>query len=75
MKCSEYCRAQELGIALPEATPAFNVGLLYEAEGIEPIELIIPKEFPLTPVKVLREIVLQQKPIWYNVVPMALKQD
>jgi len=46
LKYSEYCRAQELGIELPEATPAFQVGLLY-GEVVEPIEVIKPDDFPL----------------------------
>ncbi len=48
MKHTEYSRNQELGISLPEATPTFNVGLLYEMEGTEPIELIKPDEIPLS---------------------------
>ena len=44
---AKYCRAQELGIELPEATPAFQVGLLYE-EGVEPIEVTKPDDFPLS---------------------------
>jgi hypothetical protein len=43
---AKYCRAQELGIELPEATPAFQVGLLYE-EGVEPIEVTKPDDFSL----------------------------
>jgi len=44
---AKYCRAQELGIELPEATPAFQVGLLYD-DGVEPIELVKPDDFPLS---------------------------
>ncbi|MFC1761165.1 hypothetical protein ACFL6U_03695 [Planctomycetota bacterium] len=47
LKYSEYCRGRELGIDLPEASPSFNVGLLYE-EGCEPIEVIKPNDFPLS---------------------------
>ncbi|MFC1652697.1 hypothetical protein ACFL3F_03150 [Planctomycetota bacterium] len=46
LKFSQYCRARELGIELPEAIPSFNVGLLYE-EGVEPIEVIKPDDFHL----------------------------
>ena len=46
LKYVEYCRAQELGIELPEATPSFQVGLLY-GEAVEPIEVIKPDDFPL----------------------------
>jgi len=44
---AKYCRAQELGIELPEATPAFQVGLLYD-DGVEPIEITKPEDFPLS---------------------------
>ncbi|MFC1653128.1 hypothetical protein ACFL3F_05350, partial [Planctomycetota bacterium] len=47
LKYSQYCRARELGIELPEATPTFNVGLLYE-DGCEPIEVTKPDDFPLS---------------------------
>jgi len=47
LKYVEYCRARELGIELPEATPAFQVGLLY-GEAVEPIEVIKPDDFPLS---------------------------
>lgn len=43
---SEYCRAKELGIALPEAEPVFRVGLL-SGEAVEPVEVVRPKDFPL----------------------------
>ena len=46
LKYVEYCRARELGIELPEATPAFQVGLLY-GDAVEPIEVIKPDDFPL----------------------------
>ena len=46
LKFSEYCRARELGIELPEAEPAFRVGLL-TGEPVEPIEVTRPKGFPL----------------------------
>lgn len=44
---AKYCRAQELGIELPEATPAFQVGLLYD-DGVEPIQLVKPDDLPLS---------------------------
>lgn len=43
----EYLRARQLGIILPEATPTFRVGLL-SSDPPEPIELVMPKEFPLS---------------------------
>ena len=46
LKYREYCRAKELGIELPEATPSFQVGLLY-GEIVEPIEIVKPDDFPL----------------------------
>jgi len=46
LKYVEYCRAKELDIELPEATPAFQVGLLY-GDAVEPIEVIKPEDFPL----------------------------
>ena len=46
LKYAEYCRAKELGIELPEATPSFQVGLLY-GEVVEPTEVIKPDDFPL----------------------------
>lgn len=42
----EYLRAKELGITLPEATPTYKVGLL-TGDTPEPIEVTMPKEFPL----------------------------
>ena len=47
LKYAEYCRAMELGIDLPEATPAFQVGLLY-GEASEPVEVVKPEDFPLS---------------------------
>jgi len=46
LKYVEYCRAKELGIELPEATPSFHVGLLY-GEVVEPVEIVKPDDFPL----------------------------
>jgi hypothetical protein len=43
----QYRRAQELGLALPEATPTFQVGLLSTCEAPEPVEVTRPKDFPL----------------------------
>lgn len=43
----QYVRARELGIALPEATPTFQVGLLSMSEPPEPVEVTMPKDFPL----------------------------
>lgn len=43
----EYLRAQELGITLPEATPTFDVGLLSNPDAPEPVEVVMPKDFPL----------------------------
>jgi hypothetical protein len=43
----QYLRARELGIALPEATPTFRVGLLSTSEFPEPVEVSMPKDFPL----------------------------
>jgi hypothetical protein len=43
----EYSRAKELGITLPEATPAFDVGLLSNPDSPEPVEVTMPKDFPL----------------------------
>lgn len=46
LKFSEYCRAKELGIELPEAEPAFTVGLL-TGEPVEPVAVVKPADFPL----------------------------
>ena len=43
---AEYKRAKELGIKLPEAEPVFTVGLLC-GDTPEPIEVSMPKDFPL----------------------------
>ena len=42
----EYLRASELNIYLPEAKPTFTAGLL-TGESPEPIEVEMPKDFPL----------------------------
>ncbi len=47
LKYSQYCRGRELGVDLPEATPCFQVGLLFE-EDCEPVEVTQPKDFPLS---------------------------
>ncbi len=46
LKFTEYLRAKELGIELPEAEPAFQVGLL-TGEPVEPVEVTKPKDLPL----------------------------
>lgn len=38
----EYLRARELGIELPEAQPAYHVGLLHEDMGPAPVEVVMP---------------------------------
>ena len=43
----QYLRAQELGIALPEATPTFQVGLLSSSDPPEPVDVPMPQDFPL----------------------------
>lgn len=43
----EFLRAKELGIILPEATPKFTVGLLANMDAPEPVEIVMPKDFPL----------------------------
>jgi hypothetical protein len=43
----QYLRARELGIELPEATPTFKVGLLSGCDAPEPVEVRMPKDFPL----------------------------
>jgi hypothetical protein len=45
---NEYLRAQELGIQLPEAQPTYTVGLIHSDMGPEPVELAMPKDFPLS---------------------------
>jgi hypothetical protein len=44
---NEYLRAKELGINLPEAKPKFDVGLLTGMDSPEPVEVVMPKDFPL----------------------------
>jgi hypothetical protein len=46
LKFSEYCRAKELGIQLPEAQPVYRVGLLCD-EPTEPVQVVKPPELPL----------------------------
>jgi hypothetical protein len=46
LKFSEYCRARKLGIELPEAQPAFSVGLL-TGDTVEPVAVVKPAELPL----------------------------
>jgi hypothetical protein len=43
---AEYKRAKELGIPLPESEPVYEVGLL-SGDTPEPIEVPMPKDFPL----------------------------
>ena len=43
----QYVRARELGVTLPEATPTFQVGLLATCDSPEPVEVTMPKDFPL----------------------------
>ena len=43
---AEYKRAAELGITLPESEPVLDVGLL-GGDTPEPIEVLMPKDFPL----------------------------
>ena len=43
----EYLRARELGIALPEAEPTYNVGLLGYSDPPDPVEVVMPEGFPL----------------------------
>ena len=43
----QYKRAAELGVELPEAEPTFDVGIL-SGDTPEPIEVIRPKDFPLS---------------------------
>lgn len=43
----DYQRAHELGIDLPEATPTYQTGLLDCNLGPEPVEVILPEDFPL----------------------------
>jgi hypothetical protein len=46
LKFSEYCRAKEVGIELPEAEPAFTPGLL-TGEPVEPVAVVKPADWPL----------------------------
>jgi hypothetical protein len=46
LKFSECVRAKELGIELPEAVPAFTVGLL-RGEPDEPVAVTKPQDWPL----------------------------
>jgi len=46
LKFSEYSRARELGIELPEADPAFHPGLL-TGEPVEPVAVVKPEDWPL----------------------------
>jgi len=46
LKFSEYCRARELGIELPEADLTFDLGLL-TGEPVEPIAVMKPDDWPL----------------------------
>lgn len=46
LRFSEYCRAKELGIELPEAQPVYQVGLLSD-EPIEPVQVVKPPDLPL----------------------------
>jgi len=46
LKFSEYCRARELGIELPEADPTFDPGLL-TGETVEPVAVVKPDDWPL----------------------------
>ena len=43
---AEYKRAKELGITLPESEPVFDAGLL-SGDTPQPIEVMMPKDFPL----------------------------
>ncbi len=47
LKYSEYCRGRELGIDLPEATPSYQVGLLFN-DDCEPLEVTKPDNLPLS---------------------------
>lgn len=43
----EFLRARELGIILPEAKPTFEVGLPTNGLSPEPVDVTMPKDFPL----------------------------
>ena len=51
---AEYKRAEELGIKLPEAEPVFDTGLI-SGDTPEPVEVIMPKNFPLSSCYRLKE--------------------
>jgi hypothetical protein len=44
----EFLRAKDLGINLPEAKPTFTVGLISSSDAPEPVEIVMPKDFPLS---------------------------
>jgi hypothetical protein len=44
----EYLRAKELGIELPEAEPSYTVGLLSSDMAPEPVQVVMPKDHPLS---------------------------
>ncbi|MBN2561569.1 MAG: hypothetical protein JXQ75_11625, partial [Phycisphaerae bacterium] len=44
----EFLRAKDLGISLPEAKPTFTVGLLGGDMSPEPVEVVMPKDLPLS---------------------------
>jgi hypothetical protein len=46
LKFSEYSRAKELGIELPESQPVYQVGLLSD-EPTEPVQVVKPPDLPL----------------------------
>ncbi len=46
LKFSEYRRARELGIELPESQPVYQVGLLSD-EPTEPVQVVKPDDLPL----------------------------
>ena len=46
LKFSEYRRAKELGIELPESQPVYQVGLLSD-EPTEPVQVVKPPDLPL----------------------------
>ncbi|MCK4658685.1 MAG: hypothetical protein KAV82_04110, partial [Phycisphaerae bacterium] len=43
----EYVRAKRLGVNLPEAKPTYSVGLLGGGDPPDPVEVVMPKDFPL----------------------------
>ena len=47
LHCSEYLRARELGIELPEAKPVYEVGLIEYCDPPEPVEVEKPDAVPL----------------------------